>query len=188
MSTQEMILLLQKDDKTTIRLAYEKYYGPLISIAYRFAKNTDQAVDLLHYGFYQCLNKIKSQSQQLDPDEFFESEFLRQCISFIKNIRSEYFVSSTVYANTDTSKTYDLFESNEPVDFKNVKKEIVLGALQKLVPAQRLVFNLNVINGFSIQQTADLLESSVDATRSNLEKARFNFQKNVETGIRFSGS
>jgi RNA polymerase sigma-70 factor (ECF subfamily) len=52
------------------------------------------------------------------------------------------------------------------------------------VPSQRLIFNLHVIDGFSIQESAFILETSEETIKSNLEKARFNLQKNIERKLK----
>jgi RNA polymerase sigma-70 factor (ECF subfamily) len=53
-----------------------------------------------------------------------------------------------------------------------------------MVPSQRLIFNLHVIDGYSLTDAAALIESSEATVKSNLEKARYNFQKNLEKSIK----
>lgn len=53
-----------------------------------------------------------------------------------------------------------------------------------MVPSQRLIFNLHVIDGFGLSEASALLESSEETVKSNLEKARFNFQKNIEKSFK----
>jgi len=187
MSSPELITAIQKHDKAAKRTAFETYYGQLAAIASRYCKNQTQADAVINSGFNACLQKLQNQrSPQIeDLGAFLEKEFILECIAFIKNIRSEYYVSSTVHASdAAASKNYNLFENNELIDFNNLDMEVLINGLQQLVPSQRLIFNLHVIDGYSLPEAAAILESSEATVKSNLEKARYNFQKNIEKNLK----
>jgi RNA polymerase sigma-70 factor (ECF subfamily) len=188
MSSAELIALIQSNSKTASKAAFDKYYSRLSSIASRYAKNQTQADDLFHHAFHACLNKLRWLKQPpLDLDEFVEKEFINEAISFIKSVRSEYYVSSTIYAPGENSnKNYDLFDTAEIIDYKQIDNEILIKSLQQLVPSQRLIFNLHVIDGFALTEAAAMLEASEGTVKSNLEKARFNLQKNIEKTLKSS--
>lgn len=186
MSSDELAALLQRKDAGTRKLVFDKYYGKLAAVAQRYAKNQAQAADLFNAAFNNSLNRLigHRQLKNINPSEFLEREFITECVIFIKNIRSEYYVSSTVHATDSVPKNYNLFENNEWIDYNHVDNEVLIKSLQQLVPSQRLVFNLHVIDGFSLRDAATLLESSEETVKSNLEKARFNLQKNIEKTLK----
>lgn len=178
----ELVSLIQKNDKQAKRQVFESCYGKLAAVALRYCKNQAQADEALNIAFNNSLNKLQQQRTELPTDvvSYLEKEFIAECVAFIRNIRSEYYVASTVYASETPAKTYDLFANNELIDFKKIDNAVLIKALQQLVPSQRLIFNLHVIDGYSLNEAAMLLESSEATAKSNLEKARFNLQKNVE--------
>jgi len=183
----DLISAIQKNDKEAKRRLFDLYFSRFAAIAARYAKNAAQADELVDLAFKNCYAKI--QHHRFDPssdaDIYLENEFISECIAFVKNIRSEYYVSSTVHPNANAnSKNYNLFDNNELIDFNNVDTLCLITALQKMVPAQRLVFNLHVIDGFSLLEVAAKLETSEETVKSNLEKARFNFQKNIEKDLK----
>ena len=51
--------------------------------------------------------------------------------------------------------------------------------ISKLSPAYRAVFNLFVIDGYSHEEIASMLNISVGTSKSNLSKARLNLQKMI---------
>ncbi len=187
MSSPELITAIQKNDKAAKKVAFDTYYGRLAAIANRYCKSAEQAEEILNSGFNACFDKLQNQRSLSisDMDAFFEKEFITECIAFVKSIRSEYYVSSTVHAtDTNTSKNYNLFENNELIDFNHLDTEVLVKSLQQMVPSQRLVFNLHVIDGYSLAEVSAMLESSEATVKSNLEKARFNFQKNIEKSLK----
>ncbi len=186
MTNPELLTLLQKKDSTAKKHLFETYYGRLAAIARRYCKNQTQADEGFNVAFHKVFNKLSNQRQNktLDLADFLEREFIQECVLFIKDIRSEYYVSSTVHATEDANKNYNLFENHEWVDFNHVDTSVLIKSLQQMVPSQRLVFNLHVIDGLSLKEAATILESGEETVKSNLEKARFNLQKNIENNLK----
>jgi RNA polymerase sigma-70 factor (ECF subfamily) len=186
MSLNVLSDLIQKNDKTLVQQVFELYYGKLAGIAMRYSKNVAQA-DLIFYSAFEKayaeLYHLRNQKNP-EPEKILIEEFIIASVEFIKSIRSEYYLSSTVYAIDKNIKNHDLFENNDLIDFNKTDVETIIKALQILVPAQRLIFNLHVIDGFSIQESAFILETSEETVKSNLEKARFNLQKNIEKKLK----
>ena len=179
----ELVSLIQKNDKSAKRQVFEAFYSKMAAIALRYAKNQSQAEEMTNFSFNSCFEKLSKNQPFTDLDIFIHREFIAACIAFVKGIRSEYYVASTVYASETASKNYDLFTQSEILDINDIDREILLGAIQQLVPAQRLIFNLHVIDGYSLDEAATLLESSEPTVKSNLEKARFNLQKNIKNSL-----
>ena len=89
-------------------------------------------------------------------------------------------MASTVRVTDASTKSYDLFVDNVLTDFKNVDYDVLIASLQQLVPSQRLIFNLHIVEQYDMKKAADILEASEQTVKSNLEKARFNLQKNID--------
>jgi RNA polymerase sigma factor (sigma-70 family) len=190
MEPAEMIASVQRYEKTGQKELFEHYYGRLAGIAERYSKNASQAQELILAGFTSAICALQSlkQAADLDLDQFMEREFILECVRYIKSFRAEYYVSSTVYATQPGLANYNLFEDGEAPDFNKVETTQLVKALQQLVPAQRLVFNLHVVDGFTMQDTASLLETSEPTVKSNLEKARYHLQKNIEKSVKINRS
>lgn len=186
MASPELIALIQRNDKAVKKQVFETYYGRLAAISNRYSKNQIQANEILNAAFANCFDSLQHNRhiKVTELDAFFEKEFIRECVAFLKSIRHEYYVASTVYAVEPASKTYDLFENNELIDFNHVNNDVLIKAIQQLVPSQRLVFNLHVIDGYSLAETGAILETNAETIKSNLEKARFSLQKNIEHSLK----
>jgi RNA polymerase sigma-70 factor (ECF subfamily) len=182
MYNKEIIVSITKNDKAAIKEVFENYYGKMAAIALRYCKNQTQANEAINFGFNAFIQKLQHNrnAHTVDIDTTFEPEFIKACASFVKAISSEYYVASTVYANSSSTKNYDLFETSEFIDFNAIDNDVLIKSLQQLVPSQRLVINLHVIDGYTLEETANIIEASLQTVKSSLEKARYNLQKNVE--------
>jgi RNA polymerase sigma-70 factor (ECF subfamily) len=178
----ELIDLIQKKDTGARKHWFDTFYNRFSSITQRYSKNGDQAAEMLHPAMHKCYERVQTAGHGQEPSESNVIKmFIAECAVYIRNIRNEYYVSSTVYATQPAQqKTYNLFETNESPDLNSAPQDVMLSALQQLVPSQRLIFNMHVLDGFSLAEAAEMLEASEPTVKSNLEKARFNLQKNIE--------
>ncbi len=182
MPDQEIITACIKNDKTAKKQFYEEFYTQLAVTALRYSKNKEQSTEMVQNGFaslFSNLHKFKPNGKQ-SIEQWVKEEFIVFCVEFIRNIRSEYYVASTVRVTDSPAKTYDLFVDSTLTDFKNVEFDVLIRSLQQLVPSQRLIFNLHIVEEYDLRKAADILEASEQTVKSNLEKARFNLQKNID--------
>lgn len=188
MSQAELISACLKNDKTAKKQLFEAYCSKLLFIAARYSKNSIQAEQVLLNGFacvFSNLSQFKSQNT-ITLDEFIKNEFISFVVKYIKGIRNEYYVASTVKAVEHKERTYDLFLDSKFIDVNNVNQDVLLKSIQALVPSQRLIFNLHVIDNYTLAQASELLDSSEQSMKANLEKARFNLQKTIERNLKLS--
>lgn len=190
MQHTDLISLCLKNDKTAQKHFFELFYSKLAYISLRYSKNLAQSEQIVLKGFshiFDNLNKFSQQSGK-NLEEFVVAQFIPFVVLYIKNIRNEYYVASTVRAMETAEKSGDLFFDNILVDLKNIKSETLLQSIQELVPSQRLVFNLHVIDGYSLASISEILETSEQTIKANLEKARFSLQKSIEKNIKLSNN
>ncbi len=186
MSESELISACLKNDQTAKKQFFELFYSKLAYISLRYSKSKSQSSQIILNGFghvFNHLNAYKSQ-KKYTLEEFVKTEFIFFTVKHIKSIRNEYYVASTVRAVENKETTYDLFLDNQLIDLKNISEDVVLKSIQQLVPSQRLVFNLHVIDNYTLESMSELLETSVQTIKSNLEKARFNLQKSIEKNLK----
>jgi RNA polymerase sigma-70 factor (ECF subfamily) len=169
----ELISACVKNDGNAQRAFYERFFSLLSNIATRYAKNKEQAQEIVQNGFAHLLSELHKYkpSNKQNLDEWVNEEFIKFTVEFIRSIRSEYYA---------TTKSYDLFVDNVLTDFKNVDYDVLIVSLQQLVPSQRLIFNLHIVEEYDLKKAADILEASEQTVKSNLEKARYNLQKNID--------
>lgn len=190
MQQSELISLCLKHDKSAQKEFFELFYGKLAYIGLRYSKNTAQSEQIVLKAFSHIFEQLSQFSNQntLSLEDFVKDTFIRFIVKHIKNIRNEYYVASTVRAVESSDKSGDLFYDNILIDLKNVKPEILLKSIQEMVPSQRLVFNLHIIDSYSLADISELLETSEQTIKSNIEKARFSLQKSIEKNIKLSNN
>lgn len=188
MTESEFILACIKNDKVAKRQFFDTYFPSLSYISLRYSKNKEQSElatqKALQFVFIK-LNSFKSQTKY-NLNDFVKHTFITYLVDYIKNIRNEYYVASTVKAQENTNHSYDLFLDSQLIDVRTANQPTVLKSIQELVPSQRIIINMHIIDGYNLTEMSNLLETSEQTIKSNLEKGRFNLQKNIEKNLKLA--
>jgi RNA polymerase sigma-70 factor (ECF subfamily) len=81
------------------------------------------------------------------------------------------------------TETENPMEEAEIQNFRELKAEVAMQAIQKLSPAYRTVFNLYVLEEYTHKEIAEMLGISEGTSKSNLAKAKQNLQRIIETKL-----
>lgn len=155
---------------------FEMYYGKMMSACLRYIPDRDEAQDVLQDGFIKVFNNIA----KFDFNGSFEGWIRRIVVNTaIDHIRKK---KKDIFQVTDhefimNNYTEESDEKENESIYANLKKDEIVEAIKMLSPAYRTVFSLYVIDGYSHQQIADLLNINIGTSKSNLAKARMNLQK-----------
>lgn len=178
MAEQEIISHSSRGDKKAQRELYDLYYGKMMGICLRYAKNEEQAKEMFRYAFVQMLQKLSYYRNDQAFDKWMRDCMIESAVKFLKDKKTEYYIATTVRA--DVKQAVDLFHQAPVDDPNNLDIKGYVRALQELPPSFRTVFNMCVIDGWSTEKAADTLDISEETGRFNLEKARYAFSKNIQ--------
>jgi RNA polymerase sigma factor (sigma-70 family) len=175
-----LLQAFQKNDRSAQRSLFEHYYQKLMGIALRYAKNEQQAKDMLIKGF----SKICAEAPELKKDQDFETwitkKMVEYAVNYLRERRQEYFITSTIRISEEPKNEFDLFHQQLEPDENTLKAQDYIKALQMLPPSFRAVYNMSVIEGYSDEEVSKNLEISVDTCRYNLSKAKSAYYKNLQ--------
>ena len=146
------------------RMLYEHFYGYAMSICLRYAKNREEAVEILNDGFLKVFTRL----DQYDPDQPFRA-WLRRIL--INSAIDHHRKNQLFPLHLELSAATNLADDAMPMP-RLSPDEDVLPVLQKLSPAYRMVFNLYVMEEFRHEEIAEMLGISVSTSRSNLVRAK----------------
>ncbi len=146
---------------------YKAYYAYSMSICLRYAKNRDEAVDIMNDSFIKVFKNIKN----YDP----KSEFTAWLRAILVNTAID------AYRRHTSELQYSTYSDNENITInaecvENLELNDIMLILNKLPEQQRLVFNLYEIEGYSHKEISDKLNFSEQTSRSNLSRAKQNIR------------
>jgi len=160
---------------------YRHFYPYALSICLRYAKNREEAVEILNDGFL----KIFSRLDQYDPSFPFKTWIRRIMINTAIDYHRKY----------HKNPPFLELNTNLPGNPKGQETEIEIDSsvstlliVQQLSPAYRMVFNLYVMEGYKHQEIAEKLGVSVSTSKTNLARAKARLKKMILNGKHLSKS
>ncbi len=166
--TKSLLEGLFKEDGKSQELLYTQFYSYGMSISLRYTANREEAVEVLNDGFMKIFTNIR----KYDPDQPFKPWFRRILINTSINHYKKYIHQNNT---TDLDQVKEVSDREQDIMGKISYQEII-HIMQGLSPVYRTVFNLFVIEGYSHEEIADMLQISVGASKSNLSRARANLR------------
>jgi len=174
MTEIELISRVLKNERSAQKQLYKQYQTTWYMICLRYHKNKDDAQDALQ----NALIKIFTKLEQFDPKKGnFKSWSSRVVIN--ENLIFLRKNSNSFKVDTIDNVHFVPDQSESALDI--LSAEELTKMIQKLPAGYRTVFNLYVIEGFSHQEIADMLEIQLGTSKSQLSKARKELQKQLES-------
>lgn len=162
---------IEGDRKCQQRL-YEQFYGKMMVVCMRYAKDDDEALDIFQEAFIKVFNNLVRYGNKGS----FEGWIRRIMVNTaIDHIRKNKRLNEMVEINEEI--TADIIEEEGEDLLDKVSFEDLLGCVQDLSPAYRSVFNMYVVDGFSHKEIAAELNITEGTSKSNLAKAKMNIKK-----------
>lgn len=169
MTEYELIKGCVNDDVTCQRMLFQQHAGKMMSICHRYANDAMDAEDILQDAFIKVFKYIG----QYKFEGSFEG-WVRKIVvnTALRNVQKKKIHFSEVNNFTDVPQL-------QPYAFSNLGEEEILKLIQELPDGYRLVFNLNVIEGFTHEEIAVMLKIQPSTSRSQLVKARKMLQNQI---------
>lgn len=145
------------------KLLYQAYYNYGMSISLRYANNRDEASEILNDAFMKIFGNLK----KFDLSKPFKP-WLRKIL--VNTAINHYHKKQKQIHGEEMQNARN--ESDTEKILSGISYQEVIGLLQKLPPAYRTVFNLYVIEGYSHEEIASMLNIAIGTSKSNLFKAK----------------
>lgn len=154
------------------RTLYKQFFGYAKSICLRYSATLEEAEEVLNEGFLKVFQHL----DQYDLNQPFKA-WLR---TILVNTAISYYRK---YHKVDPALA---LESVPEVPFadnviERLTADEILNFVQQLPPLWRTVFNLHVVDGYSLREIADLLPANEATVRSHFLRARQRLQQVIKT-------
>ena len=178
MTENELIAGCIRQDRTCQEALYKRFYGKMMGVCLRYAKNRDEASDMPQEGFIKVFTSIRNFASKGSFEGWVRRIIVNTAVDHLRRNKHEYMIVSTVYAREgDVPDPAEEVEDENLIN--NLSEEEILNAISQLSPAYRAVFNLYVMEDLPHKEIADQLGISEGTSKSNLAKARFQLKKNL---------
>ncbi|MEP6950245.1 MAG: sigma-70 family RNA polymerase sigma factor [Ginsengibacter sp.] len=176
--TRKLIEGCLEGDRLSQNLLYNLYSKKMFVVCLRFAKNREEAEEILQEGFVRVFEFMHQYK--------FSGSFEGWIRKIIVNCALRKFKSKgQLHGLTRIDATALDNIGNENIISQLGTKELLL-MVQRLPPAYRMVFSLYVFEGMKHREIARHLNIAEGTSKSNLSDARLLLQKAVKNSLQTS--
>ena len=158
------------------KILYEQYYGKMLNVCKRYARNHEEAKDVLQEGFIKVFKNL----DKYDYKGSLEGWIRRIVVNNAINQYKQDTKSLTKYFDHEDLVNYSPTALEDEIESIQIEPEQLLELVQELPPAYKVVFNLFVMEGYSHKAIAEMLHINEGTSRSNLAKARLKLQEKIK--------
>jgi len=159
-----------KNDPKSQKILYEKFYGKMLAVSYRYATDYDEAQEITQEGFIKVFSKLNGFKNIGSLEGWIRRIIVNNALDFIRTKKKLVFENNegTLLVNIK-DETTNLFDDKFA---SKIKAELILELMQKLSPAYKTVFNLYVLEDYTHKEIANILGISIGTSKSNYFKAK----------------
>lgn len=175
-SEQEIISGCRKKSRVFQQHLYKLYYSMLLKVCARYAKNMQDAEQLLNDGYLKIFNYIENFKNTGSFEGWMHKIMVNTCLDYLRNncLKQE----TIIHSNSIPADESNLSVTNYGIDRIEFKELVYL--IQSLPTMTRTVFNLFVFEGYNHKQISEQLEITEGTSHWHLHNARTTLQKKIK--------
>lgn len=164
----------RENDRTCQKMLFDQHYKYATKVATLYCSNSKDVEEVVNDAFVLVFQKIHDYDSSKPFISWFRMFIIRTAINYYK--KNLHYYKHTLYNDEFYTSSAEENEALSQLD-----SEEVLMLIKKLPKAYKIVLNLYAIEGYSHAEIAELLNISIGTSKSNLFKARSQFQKLLES-------
>ena len=143
----------------------------MLAICFRYAKDKDEAEDILQDGFIKAFDKLTDYRFDGSFEGWLKRIFVTTALNYYRS-------NSKMGFKVDFSEIQESYQADEEVvsENSNLSENELMGLIQSLPNGYKMVFNMYVFEDYSHKEIAETLGISENTSKTQLMKAR-NFLK-----------
>ncbi len=173
MDIEQLISGCREQDLRSQKALYDLLHPQMFGVCLRYARDRDQAQDLLQEGFVKVFQKIDSFKGT--------GSFIGWVKRIMVNTALEHFRKQKAGAEEVELEHESMMVVADDNVVSDMSAKDILRLVQQLPSGYRMVFNLFAIEGYSHQEIADQLNISANTSYSQYHRARAMLKKMLST-------
>lgn len=161
---EQLLKKCLNNERKAQNILYRKHAPKLFGTCLRYAKNYTDAEDILQEGFIKVFRYLKDFRNEGNFEGWMRKIMVTTAINFYKRKNLLNKDIDPEFVNTPSVTTPDAISQ--------LSNEELLSVVQKLPEGYRMVFNLNSIEGYSHKEISEIMNISINTSKSQLSRAR----------------
>ncbi len=169
---QQILEGCKKGDRAAQEQLYRHFAPTMLGICMRYSKDKDEAEDIMQDGFIKVFTNI----DRFREEGSFEGWIKRIMVNTALNHYHKAQKTNS-HRNIEDIREVDIVSDDEPMPKTRFSQKEMLDAIRELPEGYSNIFNLYVFEKYKHKEIAEMLNISVNTSKSQLAKARIYLKK-----------
>lgn len=178
-SEEELISGCIKGKRSAQKALYDLYASRMFGICLRYARNRDDAEDMLQEGFIKIYSSMSSFRGQGSFEGWMKRIMVNNALNMLRKNAKAFLFSelneSTYVVPDETENENDLMKL-----YGEISPQVLMKQIAALPDGYKVVFNLYAIEDYSHKEIGEMLNISENTSKSQLSRARKYLRKRLE--------
>ncbi len=170
MKEQELIAQCLQQDRKAQRLLFERFSPTMMGVCRRYVGSREDAEDLMIEGFFKVMTNLDKYRGDGSFEGWIRRIMANECLMFLR--KKKLLLTDIELNNVERAEQFSVEDKLAAQD--------ILNLLAQLPTGYRTVFNLYVLEGYKHREIAELLQISINTSKSQLILAKKRMQELVE--------
>jgi len=173
MTEQQMIDGCKANDRRAQRAVYDRYTPVMSAVARRYTARDADADDVIVSAFYKVFAKIASFSENGSFEGWIRRIVVNEALMLLRK-------KHALRQTAELTEVNPTVFSVGPEATARLAEADIMALLDKMPTGYRTVFNLYVIEGYKHREIAELLDISINTSKSQLILAKKRMREQLE--------
>ena len=168
---EQLLYQCLNNNRKAQNILYKKYSPKLFGTCLRYSKNNTDAEDILQEGFIKIFRYLKDFRNEGHFEGWMRKIMVTTALNFYKRKNLLNKEVDPDFVNAPSMSIPDVISL--------LSSEELLSMIQELPDGYRMVFNLNTIEGYSHKEIGEIMNISINTSKSQLSRARNSLQNKI---------
>ncbi len=171
LTDEQVLYQCLNNNRKAQNILYKKYSAKLFGTCLRYSKNNTDAEDILQEGFIKIFRYLKDFRNEGHFEGWMRKIIVTTALNFYKRKSLLNKEVDPEFVNAPSMSIPDVISL--------LSSEELLSMIQELPDGYRMVFNLNTIEGYSHKEIGEIMNISINTSKSQLSRARNSLQNKI---------
>ena len=186
---QELIRRIARKDHLAFQMLVDRYQALVLRTCHSFLDDRENAEDIAQEVFFQVYKSAPKFRYDSSVSTWVRRIALNRCLNFNRDNRKFRWLSRLDEASENKARWRDAFRPSDENDPESAlreveRKRLIREAIASLPKKQRTMLTLNKLEGFSYQEIAEIMNTSLVAVEACLHRAKVNLQEKLASCLK----
>lgn len=165
-----------RNDPRAQEALYKAFAPKMFGVCLRYTRNQMEAEDILQEGFIKVFRYLKDYRNDGSLEGWIRRTMVNTAINFFRKsakYQNDLPIEEAEPINHDEENAIDKLSAAELLEF-----------IRELPDGYRMVFNLNIIEGYTHREIGEMLNISENTSKSQLSRARGVLQAKLKNKVK----